>query len=193
MSYEDSFEREARDESEFEGSETAYIFSNMRPPNVGIWEWRLVFRKIVLHDTLSDAAEDARSMAAELQQTVVLKKSTYFSAEPDDYGSLSFSENIYSRRRLHFLRLLVVHGKYPVEQITSGERYGARRHYEDEVKHSHHQFISDYAALSEDEKTDFDRGTFIRPFPDGFWTKSSYEPAPDADKSIRQTDRRRPQ
>lgn len=186
VSYEDSFEREAKDERAYDDAEHDYIFRNMRPANIGIWEWRLMFNRVERHNHVLDGMRDAKAMALELQRSAVVVYSTYYSAQPSDYKYRIISSR-YEKCGWHFLKLLVIHGKYPLSEIRKAAGHGGSRHYHNEIVDRDKRWKQAYAALSDSEKLDFDNGPFKNPFPDGFWTSETYHAAPDAIASIEMT------
>ncbi len=188
MSYEDSFEREAEDERDYNRLERDYIFNNMRPPNIGIWEWRLMFDNLVNHYELGDAMRDSKAMAIELQRSTIVWNSTFYNSQPDDYwDGRPIKGNRYQNQCWHFIKLLVIHEKFPAKEII-GNNYGASRHYSSEIVDRNNRFKEEYSKLSDSEKIEFDRGSCLRPFPEDFWASEVYQVAYDAIASIKMTD-----
>lgn len=122
MSYEDSFEREARDERCYMSFELAYIYENVKPESIGPWEWRLMFDRVPLHMTFAEAAKDAKEMARELGRNVSVNFSTYYQAQPDNLymrpedmiglGIVGLGKT-YNIRRSRFIDSLILEGRYP--------------------------------------------------------------------------------
>jgi hypothetical protein len=186
VSYEDSFEREADDERKFAAAESSYIFDHMRPANIGFWTWHLMFDRFVYHERVADTIRDAKEMAVELQTVTVVERSISGNesfACPANYLKKRYLDGSLHRRyqdyKYHFLRLLVVHKKYPSNGILNGSAgYGALSHYQNELENRRHRWWKEnYESLSESEKMDFDRGPFPNPFPAGFWTSETYQAA----------------
>lgn len=186
----ENLEADAAAQLNFQSRERYYIFKNMRPANIGIWEWRLMFDKLVLHNNFVDAMKDAKEMARELHRSTIVKYSTFYYAEPSDYWDGKYQIGVgtrYEQCNWHFLKLLVVHGKYPLEETIDGI---ASRHYYNYVIDEHKNWKQKYTALSDSAKLNFDRGNCQRPFPEGFWTNEVYHAALDAISAIEMTDRK---
>lgn len=120
MSYEDSFEREARCERAYNGFEKAYLFEHCKPASIGHWEWQLMFGKRAFRDSQPQAAQDAAEMARELRVSVRVAPSVSgdsWWAEPVDYFSgnpvVSGGGNRYQRKLHEFIKALVLAGTYP--------------------------------------------------------------------------------
>lgn len=117
MSYEDSFEREAKDERAYRSFEHRYIYENLKPETIGKWEWDLMFDRNLPRYVYSKAASDAVEMARELGLAVIVEKlyEGCWIALPVDYYKTpeGFYGFTYAVKRGCFIEALVLEGKYP--------------------------------------------------------------------------------
>jgi hypothetical protein len=149
----DRMDREAAEERAFKYFERWYIYENMRPERIGIWEWRLMFDKLPYH----------QEMAIELQRTTFVETAYEgcFQAVPDDVKVYIWQTwNRYKMNQSHFIESLVVNGKYPdlpaiAQQLGEANRYLISSHYSDEVAKKHAKWKIDYESLDNVAKAKF--------------------------------------
>lgn len=182
--------READEEAAYNDLERSYIYENMCPVSVGLWEWRLIFDRVPLREQISDAMSDAKLMASELGVVTVVDE-YHYSYRPlpiDRHEGTPAWTTKYWLKRLPFKKLLVVKGLYPdIAQIARSRNFNLSlvTHQVGDVEPMHKKWIAEYQQLSAADQQDFDKGPFKEPLPEGFWENPTYQvvPADPRDKS----------
>lgn len=117
MSYEDSFEREAKDERAYKSFEHGYIYENLRPLTIGRWEWDLMFNRVEFRRNYSEVLRDAKEMAQELgcaTRIEVCATPGMYQARPVNYYDSNWpGHSRFESKRHDFIKSLVLAGTYP--------------------------------------------------------------------------------
>lgn len=134
MSYEDSFEREAKDERLYMEFERAYLFKNCKPDDIGEWAWYFMFHLWLSYEDYAEASRAARAIARERNVAVDVSRS------PSSYVWHVIPQDMYKRpegsrfttyetMRNQFVRQLVVEDRFPDLSEASRTEASPEVHY----------------------------------------------------------------